>query len=390
MPIVGANNSISGLGASTVDAVGDSTALDNRVESDGFLSAFTKRLSRRFIRYPQNAVGSSNLEAVQALIPDYATMAAADWMGHYPGHVLINAGISDIATTDIGGRVALMSDICDDVMAFGALPWLSALTPADNTSTTAEQERKWRIQLRNLGYYLLARQRGLPYLNGRQRIVDPDDGGWTTGYGSDALHANATGAAVHGWDMAQEVIDSQTGYPQTPWLVDANDTYSVTALKFGNPLFLTDTNADGTPDNWSGTTTTLTAPTSDEIEDGMIGNWLNIPSGTLTRTVTGFTAGNVIYLAWRYKYDYTSSTALATQRVRFLTSGAAVVGDAVDDEWSSPQDVDGIMSVTLDVPATADRISFSFGSSNGTLSIGQLTCVDLTAHGLDDYAFPAG
>ena len=134
---LGLNRSMSVLGASTADAVGEWIAEDHRRESDGFWFTLGARLQAAglFLDYPQNAVGSSGLDAVAALIPNY-TSTYEPFMGHYPGHVLINAGISDINDTDVDGRITKLDQIVTTLMGepYNALPWLSSLTPADGGS----------------------------------------------------------------------------------------------------------------------------------------------------------------------------------------------------------------------------------------------------------------
>jgi lysophospholipase L1-like esterase len=163
-----------------------------------------------------------------------------------PGMCVVLAGTNDFGNfsdaTLFAAWQADMTAMYTALLANGTLP-IAATLPATNnvggTYTKLTQANVWITRT--------ATRLGIPLVD-FYGATTADNGNYAAGLNSDNVHPSAAGAKVMGtalWTLLQNVV------PQSSVYISQDQPSIDTTRILSNELFLTDTNADGVPDNWS-------------------------------------------------------------------------------------------------------------------------------------------
>jgi hypothetical protein len=389
--IVGVGNRLSAIGASNVAKVG----VWPNIETDGFMywvwngAGATGRIMPHAPVAVSGETLAQSLTRVQDGTNGFPAHPAA--YGRYPSMALIQAGRNDMifaTAADVVGKLQTYEQILDYCLSLGILPPITALFPTDNAASAAQHQRN-TVNF-NIGLALMAMRKGLPFLDANHLIVDTVTGGILSAYQLDAEHPNDVGNKLIGIELAAQLL---TGGVPMPWrapLAISNDANSVAALKLANPLMLTDTNVDGTPDNWTkggsdSGTTTVSIPSGSA--DSILGNWLKIVKSattgdaTLTSASMSVTAGNWMWVSWVEKYVHTSGTPAITTRLR--TGTTDIVYKKIQTTSAQSAAVTRHSQI-FKIPTAETTMTMAvLMHAVGEYYLGQVTVLDLTAVGLD-------
>ncbi len=387
----GIGNSLSAVGASNVARVG----VWPNIETDGFMYWVWNGLgttSRMMAHAPVAQAGETlaqSLTRVQDPTNGYPAHIAA--YGRYPSHALIQAGRNDMifaTAADVVGKLQTYESIVDYLLGIGIMPIITALFPTDNAASASQHQRNTVNY--NLGLALMASKKGVPFLDTNSLIVDTTTGGLTVAYQSDAEHPNDIGGKIIGIEFAAQILSTGFTLPWKAPLALSNDANSAAALKLTNPLMMTDTNVDGTPDNWTkagsdGASTTVSIPSGSG--DGILGNWMKIvksastADATLTSSSMSVTAGNWMWASWVEKYVHTSGTPAITTRLR--TGSTDIVYKKIQTTSGQAAGITRHSQIfKIPVGETAMTMAVLMHAI-GEYYLGQVTIVDLTAVGLN-------
>jgi lysophospholipase L1-like esterase len=385
MTIVGVGNRISALGDSITAATG---AWPNW-ETDGYMYHVTMApaVAGRFIRHPVIAYGGETLSQILGRVPEFDSHTGL--YGSLPAYCCVLAGANDNAFTNHAGKLATISSIYDGLLTRGILPIGLTVPP---TETNANKKN---VTAFNIGVALLCQKRGLPFVNPFGQVVDSATGNWNATYRSDGIHPNEAGAQVMGEYIAERLLDGAIAQTWEPPLVQAGDSDSDDTLLKANPLFLIDTNSDGTPDGWtvSQGAAELTVSVADGTADGIWGNWLTLqktgtagPSSVIDTGNLTVAAGDWIGIG--FVYDWTQGTGTPNVAINLqYTLGTlqqlvrVKIGRAADLGPSRFWDI-----VKVPVGVTQIKFTADIGGATGTLRIGQFTIANLTSLGIAPYA----
>lgn len=379
MTLVGTNNRLSAIGASTIAATG----VSGINEGDGFMHYVWSGVSPRLTYHPVEAAGSETLAQTLDRVPNYDDRDIHPVM---PGHAVVCAGRSSINDGTAGAGVISMlttyESILDGLLTRGCLPVVVAIPPAD----TAKQAETSRY---NTGLALMAQKKGLAYIDPSALVIVEADGTLDDTLSIDTQHFNPAGSKLYGDYVATKLLLGGPTYWDTP-LINANDTVTDDAYKLSNGLLLTDAGSNGSPDNWvigSNPNTELSLALADASPDGVAGNWMKVTKsastadGAVNCTISSVVAGNWMAVGWADKWDYASGSN-SSIRTEIMTAGSAnlyrkhILADSdlgVSRTWQ-----------VFKVPAATTALTFRIlMNAVGTYYFGQPTVIDLTAQGLD-------
>lgn len=186
-----------------------------------------------------------------------------------PNMLLLQMGI----TNDIQGAVAVSVSKAAMIEAVGKCranniqPVLVTCYP-NNTAAYGVSVRKWNEWLL---YYGLAN--GIPVLNLYTAVVDPAStaGNWLAANTSDGVHATCIGAQTAGSSALGQLVSQglipgtvdQTKFPRLGNAHFGGTANEAPGQLIKNPLFISDSNADGLADSWTcaaGTKSIITSP----------------------------------------------------------------------------------------------------------------------------------
>jgi lysophospholipase L1-like esterase len=383
MAIVGVGNRISALGDSITASVG---AWPNW-ETDGYMYHVTMApaVAGRLMRHPVVAYSGETLSQLAARLTDFDSHVSL--YGSLPALCCVLAGTNDNASTSHAAKLSTLAGIYDGLLARGVLPIGMAIPPQETAAN------KKNITAFNIGAALLCQKRGLPFVNSYGQVVDPATGNWNPAYKLDITHPNEAGAQVIGEEVATKLLDGAITRPWAPPLVQAGDADSDDTLLKANPLFLTDTNSDGTPDGWtvSQRAAELTVTLADGTADGIWGNWLTLQKTGTTGPSSVIDTGNLTVAAgdWigvGFVFDWTQGTGTPNVAINLQYTVTdrltrVKIGRAADLGPSRFWDI-----VKVPVGATQIKFTADIGGATGTLRIGQFTLVNLTTLGIAPYA----
>jgi lysophospholipase L1-like esterase len=223
----GANDSVSG----------SVTVTGGRLNEKNWL-AWATMLSGGKITYGGLAA-TGGYTTAQVLATHLPTVLAAK-----PDACLVLAGTNDtVASTPLATSIANLTSMYAQLLAAGILPIACTLPP--RTGATSG-DNTLRTQL-NIWIVRYARTNGIPMVDFYGTLVDTATAGsYLAALTADGVHPNGAGAKA----MGQAMADSMATWlsPVTPFLSQNNTD---PALGLSNSLNLTDTNADGVPDNWT-------------------------------------------------------------------------------------------------------------------------------------------
>ena len=390
MPVVGAGNRLSALGASQVAAAGTGWVM----EGDGFASWVKAAASPLFVHHPNEAAGSENLTMTLARVANYDGHEAT--YGVKPSHVMFHAGRNNMGVEDLPGHMALVEQIMDGLLDRGMLPIVCQLPPIGDGSLTAG--RTWRY---SMALSHMCRKRNIPFLGLPLGLVSESGGGLVSSLvQADNVHLNNAGAKFYGTHLGQKLRE-WTGVraPWEPVYVYANDAQTLTASKLLNPLMLTDSNADGVPDSWNlslgGDSASVTKALVDGGPFGIPGNVFK-----LTKTATSadsifsqvlqtpITPGNKIAVGYKIWFEYGSGTGNRLWIDVRTQTGSELIRDVwwPDSDWMSGAQPAQMWFSPLTIPVDTTSLTMRLISTAvGSVYFAQPTIVDLTAGGIATY-----
>jgi lysophospholipase L1-like esterase len=331
------------------------------------------RISGGRIEWGKKA-GAGGATTTQILATHLPTLLAHDIR---PDRVIVLAGTNDI-NGNLATATANLATIYRTLRAAGIEPIAATLTP--RPGITAGQRAVYdgicRFVARHAG------EQGYPLIDFATAMT-ADAGAWLdTGWSTDNLHPTVLGAIR----MAQVAWAALSPYliPSSPLLPVSNaDVAGLT-----NPLFLTDSNADGIPDGWSlgtgpGGTKTLVDAAADAA-----GNWFEISKNT-TGLVNYVSAtlpaapGDRIRAGCRFMVSGVAGTAGVTIEAQAVGGSASV---RLASGWNTDVPA-GTMVTEFTCPAgtTGVRIQFNLNPAAGgaiTARIAQPLLINLTAAGI--------
>lgn len=297
-----------------------------------------------------------------------------------PAACVVLGGTNDTPNTGGGlTAVANLTTMYRMLRAAGIVPILATIPPRSESGGIYNANR----DIINTFVCRYAAANGLPLVDFHAALTG-DDGFYLSGYDADGVHPSEQGAEAMGAALGS-VLAELLPPGKSPLAVDNTGA----SLRVGNPLFLTDTNSDGVPDNWAKTgaggesTVSLVDATTDAA-----GNWLTIDktggtaaSGARVSNIS-VTAGNVL------RWDVVA-------RVSNLAAGASVVVAVANS--ASPNTIyagplytwsraigPAVLSVEVTVPAgvTAILLDAYVTGGTGRLELAQSTLRNLTTLGI--------
>lgn len=341
-------------------------------------------LSNGGLRYG-GVAGTGGFTSAQVISTHLPTILAAK-----PQFCVVHAGTNDPGTLTLAQTIANLQSMYDQLLNAGIVPIATTMLPKQTLINASART----LQLMSQWIMQYARKRGFPCVDWNRLFVDTANGGWSgysggTGpYNGDDTHPNGAGAKI----MGQAIVDALAGQLGTAsFIPTANYTPGTLSPNSAtNALWLTDTNADGTPDGatssaGTGVTYTLSAMSAGEG----LGNWWNLnKNGTGTpfgQVSCGSAAvpGNKMLLVCRVKTTGVK-TAGAQWHIR-LTDNNTV--DVVALRQMTEDITLGLVALEFTVPASVGATSLKLvptidtGSGTATLSVGQVGIYDLTALG---------
>lgn len=262
------------------------------------------------------------------------------------------------------------------ILATGKTPVL-VLAPPSNTYAA-------RVESINVIDFVIAQQLGIPCVSPFDFAVDVANGAYASGttYASDGMHPNDSAHTTAGGIVWTALSSSVSPYIPLP---RSNVGGVNAALLSSNPLFLTDSNADGVPDNWikSGTGTVSL------VLDGLKGSWLTVSQSAAATSIaayqdvsTGYSVGDEVLLVCRAKLETMSNcnAVLALYDNNSLTSDRAYWWQ---DVTSNVSEQVVYLKHVVTPGTTSLRLLLQIGTSaggnfTGKISVSQMQVYNLT------------
>lgn len=354
--------------SATVEAVGDKDPL-------GWVHLLTGGQAR----YAKNAGISGNVTAqMLARVTDVTGLSPR------PSWCIVMGGTNDCSGgVTVAQYAANIKAIVAALTAARVRPLLVTPPPKTGGSITAGQKQILRGYVMWLRRY--AAETGIPLADGWSALIDQTSttGAMVSSYDSgDGIHPSAAGAYALGSAIAA-VLQPLLVPTTTP--IPSDDA---TAANGGinlllNPLFRTDSNSDGVPDNWTKTGSGTVALVSGASE--VPGQYLRLTDTVnqftqVTQTVsTGFSAGDRIAFCGAVK----SATTNGQGGVICTTAGSTTNWRPINGFTITTNGVRRFYREYV-VPAGTTSIGASIYVQSGTgmdISVGQLGLYDLSQLG---------
>jgi hypothetical protein len=296
-----------------------------------------------------------------------------------PAAVLVLAGTND--ALNAGASANIPASAISNLEAIYAALAGAGITPIALTIPPSSGILK-PIQQLNAWIKRHAALNGLPLVDLYAVLADQATAGYKTGYDDgDGIHMSPQGAQVAG----QAVSDTLTTWlpPHSPWLACSNaDTTGI-----GNPLMLTDTNADGVPDNFAidGFSAGVGVLASDA---NVLGNkWTVTRAGTdlTARNLTALTAAAGDRVAGSLRFNTSGLTASATgvMQIGLMAGDNSTIARAMN-AWGRDMATWTTVYFEATIPAgkTNAFLWVRAQTANFSIVLGQFTLLNLTAVGL--------
>lgn len=150
-----------------------------------------------------------------------------------PSYCVVLAGTNNLSNEDAPTIFGRLRRIYDALAMAGITPVVCALTPRNEGSAKPVVH-----QLRQLlGMYALSQ--GYPFCDFPAVTMDPDSGGWLSGYNLDSTHPDLLGALAMGKQLAG-VLQAAARYPEPPLALTDDDSTNL----FRWPVFGTSLQVD--------------------------------------------------------------------------------------------------------------------------------------------------
>lgn len=299
----------------------------------------------------------------------------ADVIDRAPSYALVDGGTNDLATAvPLATIKTNLAAIYDALTAAGITPIACTIPPRllyrDNTNRLNAWIKTYAIR------------NGLPVFDIHTVVADPATGDYKAGYAGDGIHPNATAGKA----LALALRDALTFIPVGSCYLTGDKGDAANLIANGTMF---DTNADGTPDSWTiyGAAGSQTIGTDANVQIGNVLTFVNTGAAnrvldTSPAITAGWAVGDRVAFAGRVQTSgLEASGGNIIARVTFTGStGAASLaplnGWKLDIDWSTFY-IEG----TIPAGTTALQPTFRL-SNNGTMKLGRLTLVNLTALGL--------
>jgi len=387
--LVGSGNKLSAVGASTVADIGVWPV----TQTDGFMYWVWALSGDSFVPHPTVSQGSETLTQTLARIQDGTNGFPAHVanFGTLPSHAIVLCGRNNMNATNVSDIKPLLQtyeQILDYLLSLGIMPIPTAVLPSDNAASVTIHQRN--LPIYNMGIALMARKKGLPFIDANHTIVDTATGAIQSALRIDPLHLNSDGARIFGTYVANRLVDSGFMLPWDIPLAISNDANTDDAYLLPNMLMLNDTG--GQPSSWSkgGTdAANLTVTTVSGASDGILGDWMKMTKTATAgdaqeqSTTVSVPAGNWVAMSWVDKFVYTSGTPVVTT---YLKSGSTnlVYKQIGADNTAGRALAKNFQIVKIPAGSPSAGVLVVMNAV-GEYYIGQVSLMDLTACGLDGW-----
>ncbi len=323
--------------------------------------------SRSSIRYIGNAGVAGNTAA------SMLSRLSTDVLSLYPDKVFIAAGSSDIAAgTQPATIVATVGSIVSALKTANVLPIICGVPPvAGYLSSTL----KFNLLLRKL-----ADQQGIPFVDLASAVTDPTTGFITTAYGTDSSNLGGVANRLLSSSLIAGVSSLfDTSYP---WIPSSDKDPNNLVL---DPLF------QNSPSKWtqttvSGSVATTVSIAADYLIRGNVAAMNKQDRGSVNQIkgaaiTSGFSPGDRIAFVGRIRTSSVEYNGLSFDVGLQFSPGVNVfypmyhwTADISDGQWYVETVVpDGVTSITP---------FFQLNQGAGTITVGQIGILNLTALGL--------
>lgn len=365
------DNTIAALGTSITHEGDSSNIPTGVVRGTGYFAALLEISGGRLRGVGINGVPGDTTAQIRARVDNVIALK--------PAMCIVEGGANDVVSSAAQADtvVANLVAVYDRLLAAGIQP--IALTP---TPFSVQPQRAARLNARVVA---AARARNIICIDTFGAVIDPLSGNWRSGLSiGDSLHPSGAGALV----MANAIWDGIKGrIPTTlPYLTSWHDDPHNLLL---NGTFQFDSGS-GTANGWYTQGNVASASFSLAPLTGGIGNWQSITSTAdnfkgLGRSITTnvIIPGHILEFAVRIDATALTSGECLVGITGFGTEfggagvGWAVVNNAIRSNGlfvhrfvAPPGTGDGRFTATVTV------------NGQGTLKVGQMTLVDLTALGI--------
>lgn len=298
-----------------------------------------------------------------------------------PDAVLVLAGSNDaLGATPTSTFIANMRKIVSAFQDQGVTVLIGTTPPINNSTNAAAVARYY------VGINRLARELGVLVVDFHAVLVDKANGQYLANHGSsvDGVHPTSTGLTKMGtaaWNVFKNLLPDVVVPLALNLPVGANmDTVS---------QMLTDSNADGVPDNWSGAA--VTGETRSLVADPAGFNWQrrvfsgSTSTSTLKRTINAlnnFADGDRLSVSILLDQTITTNTKRTIIQAAFYNASSTLL--SANQLCNIQQSVKGTVSGDVVVPSGTSRLELTVEcySGDGTVNVALPTFVNLTSLGL--------
>lgn len=300
-----------------------------------------------------------------------------DVIAYAPQWCIVMGGTNDSGTTEATTRSNLAA-IYTALLAAGIMPIACTIPPRTDSGSAVVRINPW--------IRAYATKNRLPLLDFHALLTDNGANAYKSGYDyGDGVHPSLTAIGVMADYCVTKVASLVPAQPATLGVLNT-ETNNLIA----NALFLTDTNADGVPDNWTlnvnGSSTTTPSLVADSSGMGKLFTLTTTVAGTTrqyTQTISsGFTVGNTIGFGGRFSLS--GDGTFASDCLLTFTSAAGHALRPVSQWKANISNGAFWMERTVPTGTTAIVVAFNVANGGGTgaASIGQLCLYDLTSLGV--------
>lgn len=315
-----------------------------------------------------------------------------------PAYCVVHAGTNDNGTLTLAQSIANLKTIFDSLLAAGIVPVATTMLPKQ----TLLNGSRLFLESQSLWVLRYATTRNFPAVDITSAMINPANGGWpgysggVGTYNVDDTHPNGLGAKTMGsaiWSVLSSWV------PPRPSFFPAYNTAGSTGgasyyfPTLDNALHLTDTNSDGLPDRYSGSTgATIAYSITAMAGNEGLGNWFNVTQNGAGANPfpqgigSSFVPGNQFLLTCKVKTTGIVSSG-GQWHIRLTDSNTA---DILALRNMNQDLTLGGLIIEFKMPATitsTSQLRFvpyldNLTSGSATLSVGQVGIYDLTAMGI--------
>ena len=314
--------------------------------------------------------------------------------------IAVLCGTNDTAITGgIGGTLskANLLSMYQSIRAAGCYPVLCTIPPRSGETSAAAGLRSKL----NAWIAFTAKVNRWHFVDFHRVLVDSaTSGAYKSGLNYDQVHPEGPGAKAMGQVICDALVAADL---PAPFLADFNNGTGVNpddgALLFGNACMVTDTNADGAPDQFTSLSGTLTGGSARTLTTvaGVEGKLFTVARGATgpddviaSTTAVAAIAGHRYYAAWKMQANLVGADSTVVAEVKGgdgqSIAGLAMPGWGPGSLGTRPMTIPlSVFAVEFVMPTVApSTLWFSVRArvSECSIGVGQFTLIDLTALGL--------